>query len=165
MFSIKRIFLALSALTLGLFASMAMALTTVDVNTATAAELDAIHGIGPGTSGKILAERKNGSFKDWNDFITRVKGVGDNNSQKFAAAGLTVNGVGIEGVAVKPVAVKQSKADKAEAKAAEKAAKDEAKAKAKADKQAAKEAKAAEKEAAKKAADAEKAAKKAAAKN
>ena len=101
----------MSALALGLFATMAMALTTVDVNTATAAELDAVHGIGPGTSGKILAERKKGDFKDWNDLITRVKGVGENNSQKFAAGGLTVNGVGMAGVAVKPVAMKESKAD------------------------------------------------------
>ena len=48
----------------------------VDVNKAGAAELDGIKGIGPAISTKILDERKKGNFKDWNDFIERVKGVG-----------------------------------------------------------------------------------------
>ena len=125
MLSIKRVLLALGAFSLSLCASLAMALTTVDVNKASAAELDAVHGIGPGTSAKILAERKKGDFKDWNDLITRVKGVGDNNSQKFAAGGLTVNGVGMAGVAVKPMSTKE---EKAQAKADAKADKAEAKA-------------------------------------
>jgi competence protein ComEA len=64
----------------------------VDVNKATAAELDGIKGIGPGISEKILAERKNAPFKDWDDFISRVGGVGDKTAAKFSAEGLTVNG-------------------------------------------------------------------------
>ena len=51
----------------------AAAFAAVDVNKATAAELDAIKGIGPAISGKILDERKKGNFKDWNDFIQPPK--------------------------------------------------------------------------------------------
>ena len=48
----------------------------MDVNKATEAELDSINCIGPALSGKILDQRKKGNFKDWNDFISRVKGMG-----------------------------------------------------------------------------------------
>jgi len=64
----------------------------VDVNKATAAELDSVKGIGPGISTKILDERKKGSFKDWADFVDRVQGVGEGNAAKFSKEGLTVNG-------------------------------------------------------------------------
>lgn len=64
----------------------------VDINKATQAELEAIKGVGPAMSGKILDERKKASFKDWNDVIDRVKGVGKGNAARFSEAGLTVNG-------------------------------------------------------------------------
>ncbi|TXT35239.1 MAG: hypothetical protein FD135_5020 [Comamonadaceae bacterium] len=64
----------------------------LDLNKASEAELDSIKGIGPDTSGKILAERKKGNFKDWNDFITRVKGIGQKKSADFSKEGVTVNG-------------------------------------------------------------------------
>jgi competence protein ComEA len=80
----------------------ALSFAAVDVNKATAAELDGIKGIGPGISGKILDERKKGTFKDWNDFITRVNGVGETNAAKFSAEGMTVNGQGFKGVAAAP---------------------------------------------------------------
>lgn len=73
-----------------------LAFAAVDANKATAAELDSIKGIGPGTSTKILDARKKGPFKDWNDFVERVKGVGEGNAAKFSAEGLTVNGVGFK---------------------------------------------------------------------
>ena len=126
----------------------------VDVNKATAAELDGIKGIGPGISTKILDERKKGNFKDWTDFVDRVKGVGEGNAAKFSAEGLTVNGDSFKGVAPAPsakAAKTDAKAAKADAKApaasaskdAAKAAKAEAKATtASADKDAAKQAKA-----------------------
>ncbi len=88
---LKRI-LALMAM---LYAAACFA--TVDVNKATAAELDGVKGIGPAISGKILDERKKGNFKDWNDFIRRVKGVGEGNAAKFSAEGLTVNGATYKG--------------------------------------------------------------------
>jgi competence protein ComEA len=64
----------------------------VDVNKANAAELDGIKGISPAISTKILDERKKSNFKDWNDFIARVKGVGESTAAKFSSQGLTVNG-------------------------------------------------------------------------
>ena len=88
----------------------------VDVNKASAAELDSIKGIGPAISTKILDERKKGNFKDWNDFIERVKGVGKGNAAKFSTEGLTVNDTAYKGAAVAPAAKKDVKpADKAEA--------------------------------------------------
>lgn len=71
---------------------VAVAFAAVDVNTATPAELDAIKGIGPVKSALIISERKKAPFKDWNDFVTRVKGVGADSAAKFSADGLTVNG-------------------------------------------------------------------------
>jgi competence protein ComEA len=104
----------------------ALSFAAVDVNKATAAELDGIKGIGPGISGKILDERKKGQFKDWNDLVTRVNGIGETNAAKFSAEGMTVNGAGFKGVAAtakkddKPAA----KADAAKPAAAAAPAKD-----------------------------------------
>ena len=86
---------------------MAVSFAAVDVNKATAAELDGIKGIGPSISGKIVDERKKGNFKDWKDFIERVKGLGERNAAKFSAEGLTVGGVGFKGVAAPAVAAKK----------------------------------------------------------
>ena len=69
----------------------------VDANTASAADLDALKGIGPGISERIIDARKQGQFKDWNDFIARVKGIGHKNAAKFSAEGLTVGGAAYEG--------------------------------------------------------------------
>ncbi len=64
----------------------------VDANNASQADLEAVKGIGPGMSTRILDERKKSPFKDWSDFVGRVKGVGDGNAAKFSGGGLTVNG-------------------------------------------------------------------------
>ena len=69
----------------------------VEVNKATAADLDSVKGIGPSLSGKILDERKKSNFKDWPDLISRVKGMGDKNAAKFSSEGLTVNGSSLKG--------------------------------------------------------------------
>ena len=75
----------------------AVSFAAVDVNQASAAELDSIKGIGPAISTKILDERKKGNFKDWNDFISRVNGLGEKNAAKFAAQGMTINGSAYSG--------------------------------------------------------------------
>jgi len=80
---------ALAAL-LALAATAAFA--AVDVNTASQADLDSVKGIGPGTSGKLLEQRKSAKFKDWADMIQRVPGIGDKRAAKLSAEGLTVNG-------------------------------------------------------------------------
>ena len=76
----------------------------IDVNKANAAELDSIKGIGPALSGKILEERKKGSFKDWSDFIARVKGMGPGNAVKFSAQGMTIDAAPYVTEAAKPAA-------------------------------------------------------------
>ncbi len=103
------------------FAAVLLALLTfavfaaVDVNKATQAELDGIKGIGPGIAGKIMEERKKSNFKDWTDFVDRVKGVGEGNAAKFSAEGLTVNGATFKGMAAPAKADAAAKAAKAEA--------------------------------------------------
>lgn len=80
----------LLAIALALWATLAMA--AVDVNTATQAQLDSVKGIGPATSRLIMAERKKGEFKSWQDFINRVKGMGADRAARLSAEGLTVGG-------------------------------------------------------------------------
>ena len=107
----------------------AAAFAAVDVNKADQAALESVKGIGPAISGKILEERKKGSFKDWNDLIERVKGVGEGNAAKFSADGLTVNGATFGGAAPakKDAGMKAAaKETKAEAKADTKAGKADA---------------------------------------
>lgn len=99
-----------------LMISAAFAFAAVDVNKASVADLDSVKGIGPAISGKIIEERKKGNFKDWNDFIERVKGIGDGNAAKLSTAGLTVNGSSFSGApaaTTKPAAKTASKEEKA----------------------------------------------------
>jgi len=104
---IKNLFAAL----LAFIASAALA--AIDINKATQADLESIKGIGPVISTKILDERKKGGpFKDWNDVLTRVKGVGEGNASKFSADGLTVNDK-----AYRPAAASTTKDAKVTAKA------------------------------------------------
>lgn len=77
--------------------SLSTAFAAVDANKATEAELDSIKGIGPVTSRLIMAERKKGEFKNWADFIGRVKGLGEKSAAKFSAEGLTVSGAAYTG--------------------------------------------------------------------
>ncbi|HEX5739431.1 MAG TPA: helix-hairpin-helix domain-containing protein [Hydrogenophaga sp.] len=93
----ERMFKKILATLLALATSIAMA--AVDVNEATVADLDSIKGIGPGTSAKILEERKSAKFKDWNDFIQRVSGIGDKRAAKLSSEGLTVNGAAFKSTA------------------------------------------------------------------
>ena len=103
---LKKLFAAI----LSLLAAAAFA--AVDVNKATQADLESIKGIGPVISAKILEERRKAPFKDWNDMVTRVKGVGEGNAAKFSADGLTVNGAAFAGgAAAKQEGKSKMKAD------------------------------------------------------
>lgn len=86
---LKKLLLAVAVM-----ASMTgIAFAQVDVNKADQAALDGVRGVGPKMSSAILDERKKGgNFKDWADFESRVKGVGEKNAVKLSEAGLTVNG-------------------------------------------------------------------------
>jgi competence protein ComEA len=106
-------FKTLVAILMAFFAAVAFA-AAVDVNKANQAELEAVKGIGPAIATKILDERKKAPFKDWNDMIERVKGVGESNAARFSAEGLTVNGAAFKGSA--PAATAAKKEDKASVK-------------------------------------------------
>ena len=75
----------------------AVAFAAVDVNKATQTDLQTIKGIGPAISAKIVDERSKAPFKDWQDMIDRVKGVGEHNAATFSTEGLTVNGAAFSG--------------------------------------------------------------------
>jgi competence protein ComEA len=93
-------------------------MAAVDVNKATEADLDSVKGIGPATSKLIMSERKKGEFKDWQDFIQRAKGIGDDRAAKLSAEGLTVNGATFKATAAtKKNETKVAKDEKKETKA------------------------------------------------
>ena len=71
----KKLFAALALVAMGAFTALP-AFAAVDANKATQAELETVKGIGPGISAKIVEERKKGAFKDWQDMVERIKGVG-----------------------------------------------------------------------------------------
>ncbi|WHZ12280.1 MAG: hypothetical protein OJF60_002721 [Burkholderiaceae bacterium] len=77
-------------LSLLLFAAATYA--TVDLNKADVVALDGVRGIGPGLSARILEERAQREFSNWNDFIARIKGMGRKKAAALSRDGLTVNG-------------------------------------------------------------------------
>jgi competence protein ComEA len=62
----------------------------VEVNTANQAELETVAGVGPQLSEAILASRHERPFRDWADFMARLKGIGPVRAGRLSAAGLTV---------------------------------------------------------------------------
>ena len=76
-------------------ASMALAATAasaVDVNSATAQQLESVSGIGPSTARTIVQERERaGAFESLDDLAERVRGIGPK-AKALQAAGLTVGG-------------------------------------------------------------------------
>ena len=92
----------------------ALAFAAVDINKASQAELEAIKGIGPSVSERMMAERSKKAFADWGDLQSRVKGVGAGNAAKFSAGGLTVNGKAYVAEATPAKAGKAPKAEKTE---------------------------------------------------
>lgn len=98
------------ALLLAVFALNAFA--AVDANVATQADLETVKGIGPGLSTKILDARKTGAFKNWNDLVERVVGIGPRNAGRLSQAGLTVAGANFDASTAAPMAAKTAKGDK-----------------------------------------------------
>lgn len=91
----------------------AASMAAVDANKATVADLDSIKGIGPGTSAKIIEARQKTPFKNWEDMIGRVPGIGDKRAAKLSGEGLTVQGEAYKGGAVSAKPEKAEKVDKA----------------------------------------------------
>jgi competence protein ComEA len=90
----------------------------VDANTATQAELESVKAIGPSIAQEILEERRNGTFRDWQELIDRIKGIGGHNAAKLSAEGLTVDGASYRG-AIPARQKKDAKAAPAAAKTSE----------------------------------------------
>ena len=99
----NKILLALAAFLM----TIGMAFAAVDINSADAAGLDAIKGVGPAKAKAIVEERKkNGPFKSLDDVATRVKGIGDKTVAGWKKDGsVSVGG----GAAPKTVAAKDDK--------------------------------------------------------
>jgi competence protein ComEA len=90
------------------------AFAAVDVNQANRADLETVKGIGPGLSAKIMDARKDGAFKNWDDLVERVVGVGPKNASKLSQAGLTVAGAGYDASGTAAAPTKTAKAGKAD---------------------------------------------------
>lgn len=80
----------------------------VDINQATAAQLEGLRGIGPRTADIIVRERERGGrFESLDDLTERVRGIGQKKAQALQAAGLTIGAAGAapkSGAAVAPAA-------------------------------------------------------------
>ncbi|PHS25293.1 MAG: competence protein ComEA [Methylophaga sp.] len=67
-----------------LSANSVFAVGTININTATQAQLETLNGVGPATATAIIEHREQaGGFKTV-DEITNVKGIGDKKLAKFA---------------------------------------------------------------------------------
>ena len=78
------------ALVVGLSGTWAPVLA-LDLNTATATQLETIRGLGPKTAELIVKEReRGGSFESLEDLAERVRGIGQKKAQALQAAGLRV---------------------------------------------------------------------------
>ncbi|WP_321815828.1 MULTISPECIES: helix-hairpin-helix domain-containing protein [unclassified Paraburkholderia] len=87
---LKKLLMLFLAIGFSLSAALAAA---VEVNSADQTALESVKGIGPAHAKAILDERsKNGPFKDADDLVNRVKGIGPKSVQNLEAAGLTING-------------------------------------------------------------------------
>lgn len=69
----------------------------VEVNQASEAELDGVKGLGPSSTRRILQARSQGLFKDWADFMARVKGIKPPTAARLSQEGLTVNAAPYQG--------------------------------------------------------------------
>lgn len=64
----------------------------IEANQASQAELETVTGIGPNLSARILQARHDQAFRDWEDLLKRVSGLGPANAVKLSRAGLQVAG-------------------------------------------------------------------------
>ena len=90
----------------------------VDVNKASQAELETVKGIGPGLSGRILEARHAASFKNWDNLVERVGGMGPGSATKLSKAGRTVAGANDGGPAAGATPTRAQAKDKAKDSAA-----------------------------------------------
>lgn len=109
----------ITAVLAALALASSLSAVAADVNQASAAELEAVKGIGPALSAKIATARQQGQFKNWADLVDRVPGLGAVNAMRFSQAGLTVAGAAYVPVpaAAKPAREKKPAREPAAARA------------------------------------------------
>jgi competence protein ComEA len=71
-------------------------ITATELNQANQAELEMVKGVGPQLSTLMLAQRKSGLFRNWDDAVRRLPGIGPARAKKLSDAGLRVNGEAYE---------------------------------------------------------------------
>lgn len=77
----------------GLALAMASSAHALDVNSASAEQLETLRGVGPKMARVIVQERQRGGrFESLEDFSDRVRGIGPKRARALQAAGLTVSG-------------------------------------------------------------------------
>ena len=74
------------------FAHARAAPATLDINTASLAQLEALGGVGTALAAQVIDERARRPFADWADARKRLKGLGPKLAAKLSEQGLTVNG-------------------------------------------------------------------------
>ena len=72
-------------------ASLAQA-QTLDLAQARELDLDGLRGLGPATTQRILTERERAPFRDWDDLMQRVPGIGARKAAQLSAQGLRIHG-------------------------------------------------------------------------
>lgn len=91
---------------------MSVSAMALDVNKATAAQLQEIKGIGPVVAERIVTERRKGKFTSWENLQERINGIGHGKSKQFSKEGLTVGRSTYKGIKAKPQAKKKDKVAK-----------------------------------------------------
>lgn len=91
--SVINLTLGLAGLATGLGLAWPTVAQAVDVNAATAAQLEAIRGIGPKMAQVIIQERsRGGSYESFDDLAERVRGIGPKKAVSLRESGLTMDG-------------------------------------------------------------------------
>lgn len=81
------------AIAVGLLAIASLsAAQTLDVARAREVDLDGLRGLGPATTQRMLHERERQPFRDWQDLMKRVPGIGPKKAAQLSAQGLRVQG-------------------------------------------------------------------------
>lgn len=76
----------------GLLVWQASPVFALELNQATEAELDGLHGLGPALTRRVLQARQVRAFASWDDFRQRVSGMGAAKARALSAQGLTIEG-------------------------------------------------------------------------
>jgi competence protein ComEA len=75
----------------GLLSLISIAGWAMDANTATAAQLETLHGVGPRTAQMIIQERERGGpYSSLEDLSDRVRGIGEKRLARLREGGLGV---------------------------------------------------------------------------